>query len=78
MMHAELTWEDPEQIRAQHQRAPEDPPRLLVIWEASEMAEVQMMIDRAFGTLEPRDWPKWVKPLEKVVREISEKTAYFF
>jgi hypothetical protein len=72
-MHAEITWDTPEELRAKHHRSPEDKPRLHVVWEVNEMVEVQQMIDRAYGTLEPREWPVWVKEFEKKVRELGAK-----
>lgn len=74
-MKAELTLDEPEQIRAQHAVSPDGKPRLHVVWEAEEMGEVQLMINRAYGTMEPRDWPAWVRDLEKKVHEVQQKSS---
>lgn len=72
-MYAEPTRNTPEETRAQHQRDPVDPPRLHVVWEFDEIHEVQQMIDRAWGTLEPKLWPAWARDFEKVVAGFKAK-----
>lgn len=50
-------------------------PRLCLVYDRSEVVKLRDMVNRALNTLDPRDWPPFMRELDDAIDKFLASTS---